>query len=113
MHDLARKLFLTSVAVMTLAAPASSLLYAQDDGPPNVLIVRREYLKPGKGGMLHDRSESAFVSAFAEAKSNSHYFAFDSLSGPSRSLFTPGLVQRDQFTSPPGFSLLEGTPSAR
>ena len=34
MHALAHKLFLTSVAAMTLAAPASSLLYAQDDGPP-------------------------------------------------------------------------------
>ena len=37
--------------------------------------------------MLHDRSESAFVHAFGEAKSPYHYFALDSLSGPSRSLF--------------------------
>jgi hypothetical protein len=90
MHALARKLFLTSVALLTLAAPASSILHAQEDGPPKVLVVQREYLKPGKGGMLHDRSESAFVSAFAEAKSNSHYFALDSISGPSRSLFIMG-----------------------
>jgi hypothetical protein len=52
-----------------------------------VLVIHREYLKPGKGGMLHDRSESAFVKAFADAKTPYHYFALDSLSGPSRSLF--------------------------
>jgi hypothetical protein len=37
--------------------------------------------------MLHDRSESAFVHAFDEAKSPYHYFAMDSLSGVSRTLF--------------------------
>jgi hypothetical protein len=77
--------------LLPLAAALSPLLHAQsaavEDGPPNVLVIHREYLKPGKGGMLHDRSESAFVHAFAEAKSPYHYFAMDSLSGPSRSLF--------------------------
>ena len=84
MHPLVRKLFV----LLPLAAVLSPALHAQqDDGPPNVLVIHREYLKPGKGGMLHDRSESAFVKAFADAKSPYHYFALDSLSGPSRSLF--------------------------
>lgn len=89
MHALTRKLLL-GCAMLPLAAAFSPVLNAQnavDDGPPNVLVIHREYLKPGKGGMLHDRSESAFVRAFAEAKSPYHYFALDSLSGPSRSLF--------------------------
>jgi hypothetical protein len=76
--------------MLPLAAALSPILHAQnapDDGPPNVLVIHREYLKPGKGGMLHERSESAFVHAFADAKSPYHYFALDSLSGPSRSLF--------------------------
>lgn len=66
-----------------------SFLHAQqpNDGPPNVLVFQREYLKPGKGGMLHERSESAFVRAFADAKYPTHYFALDSMSGPSRALF--------------------------
>ena len=88
MHNLARTLLLGSPAFILLATLSSPVLYAQqEDGPPNVLVIQREYLKPGKGGMLHDRSESAFVRAFADAKSDSHYFALDSLSGPSRSLF--------------------------
>ena len=90
MHALVRKLCSGCVMLLPLAAALSPVLNAQnalDDGPPNVLVIHREYLKPGKGGMLHDRSESAFVHAFADAKSPYHYFALDSLSGPSRSLF--------------------------
>jgi hypothetical protein len=89
MHALVRKLCF-ACAMLPLAAAFSPTLNAQnapDDGPPNVLVIHREYLKPGKGGMLHDRSESAFVHAFADAKAPYHYFALDSLSGPSRSLF--------------------------
>jgi hypothetical protein len=92
MHALARRPYLAFTALLALVA-LSPLLNAQDameDGPPNVLVIHREYLKPGKGGALHDRSESAFVRAFAEAKSPYHYFALDSLSGPSRSLFLFG-----------------------
>jgi hypothetical protein len=90
MHALVRKFCSGCVLLLPLAAAFSPVLNAQappEDGPPNVLVIHREYLKPGKGGMLHDRSESAFVKAFADAKSPYHYFALDSLSGPSRSLF--------------------------
>lgn len=55
--------------------------------PPNVLVIQREFVKPGHVGMMHDKSESAFVRAFAAAKSPSHYFAMNSLSGPPRTLF--------------------------
>ena len=91
MHALAQKLFPACVLLLPLAAALSPVLNAQnadvEDGPPKVLVIHREYLKPGKGGMLHDRSESAFVHAFADAKSPYHYFGLDSLSGVSRSLF--------------------------
>jgi hypothetical protein len=90
MHPLVRKLSFGCAMLLPLAFSLSPVLNAQDDGPPNVLVTQREYLKPGKGGMLHERSESAFIRAFANAKSNSHYFALDSLSGPSRSLFLMG-----------------------
>jgi hypothetical protein len=91
MHARVRNLFSSCVLLLPLAAVLAPVLHAQDtaveDGPPKVLVIHREYLKPGKGGMIHDRSESAFVHAFADAKSPYHYFAMDSLSGPSRSLF--------------------------
>jgi hypothetical protein len=90
MHTLVRKLSFGCAMLLPFAFSLSPVLHAQNDGPPNVLVIQREYLKPGKGGMLHERSESAFVRAFANAKSDSHYFALDALSGPSRSLFLMG-----------------------
>jgi hypothetical protein len=55
--------------------------------PPNVLVIMREFLKPGKGGSTHEKSEGAFVKAMTDAKWPTHYFGADSLSGRSRSLF--------------------------
>ena len=90
MHAIIHKSFLGSAVLLAIAAFLSPALQAQEDGPPNVLVINREYLKPGKGGMLHDRSEAAFVRAFSAGEPNAHYFALDSLSGASRALFLAG-----------------------
>jgi hypothetical protein len=58
--------------------------------PPKVLVVFREFLKPGKGGASHEKAESAFVQAFSHAKAPTHYLAMNSLSGKSRALFFIG-----------------------
>jgi hypothetical protein len=69
----------------------SGIAPAQDNmGPPKVLVIAREYLKPGRAGSMHEKTESAFVHAMAAAKWPTHYFAMDSLSGPSRALFLTG-----------------------
>jgi hypothetical protein len=70
---------------------SSGIASAQENmGPPKVLVIMREYLKPGKAGSTHEKTESAFVHAMAAAKWPTHYFGMDSLSGPSRSLFFVG-----------------------
>ena len=56
-------------------------------GPPKVLVLYREFLKPGKQGASHEKTESAFVQAVTKAKWSQHYFAMDALSGRPRSLF--------------------------
>jgi hypothetical protein len=58
--------------------------------PPKVLVIMREYLKPGRAGGVHERSESAFVRAMTAAKWPTHYFAVESMSGPQRALFLTG-----------------------
>ena len=58
--------------------------------PPKVLLIFREFLKPGKGGSTHEKSESAFVQAFTRAKWPTHYLTIDALSGKPRSLFLIG-----------------------
>lgn len=55
--------------------------------PPKVLVIFREFVKPGKSGPVHEKSESAFVQAMARAKWPTRYLAITSLSGRPRALF--------------------------
>jgi hypothetical protein len=50
-------------------------------------VIDIEWLKPGKGGSAHQKTESAFIQANEKAKSPVHYLALEALSGPPRSLF--------------------------
>jgi hypothetical protein len=75
----------------------ASVALAQDapaSSAPKILQITREYIKPGKSGMLHDKSESAFVQAMARAKSPTHYVALNSMSGRTRAIY---LTQYDNF----------------
>jgi len=79
-----------SVSVLLcLMSGFSPALRAQDgsDGPPKVLVIDREFIKPGKSGAVHERAEAAFVHALSAANAQQHYFALTSLSGQSRALF--------------------------
>jgi hypothetical protein len=58
--------------------------------PPPVLTITREFVKPGKSGVVHERTESAFVKAMTAGKSNQHYLALNSMSGKPRALFLTG-----------------------
>jgi len=81
---------------LSLAAAGSVFTAAQEiQGPPQVLEVQREFIKPGKAGAIHDKSESNFVQAFARAKWPTHYFAVNSLSGKSRALYFVGYPSFD------------------
>jgi hypothetical protein len=70
-------------------AVAGSTLAAAQDAPSDfkVLQIFREYTKPYKNGMAHDKTESAIVQAMTKAKFPAHYVGLTSLSGKSRSLF--------------------------
>jgi hypothetical protein len=54
---------------------------------PKVLQITREYVKPGKAGMAHEKAESAFVDAMRRAKWPTYYIGMTSLSGKARALF--------------------------
>jgi hypothetical protein len=57
---------------------------------PKVLVVEREFVKPGRSGSIHEKSEAAFVSAMTAAKWPTHYLAAESMSGKPRVLFMIG-----------------------
>lgn len=89
-----KKLF-SSILGMCLVLGTAGVATAQEKSgemhaPPPVLNITREYVKPGKTGLTHERSESAFVKAMANAKYPTRYLAMDSLSGKSRTLFMVG-----------------------
>jgi hypothetical protein len=79
----------------TLLSAGLTLAVAQETSegttpPPKVLLIDREFTKPGKSGAIHEKAESAFVQAFARAKWPTHYFAATSLTGKNRTLFFVG-----------------------
>jgi hypothetical protein len=83
------------VAVFVLLAVGGFVIaVAQDMSnppmPPKVLVIGREFTKPGKSGAPHEKTESAFVQAMKRAKWPTHYLAVESLSGKSRALFLTG-----------------------
>ena len=80
---------------LSLAVASSVTAVAQDQAtgnvpPPKVLLLEREYIKPGKSGAAHDRTESAYVQAMIRAKAPTHYIAVNSLTGRSRALYLTG-----------------------
>jgi hypothetical protein len=77
-------LLLSGVGVGVMAAQDAT---AGMEAPPKVLIIAREFTKPGKDGAAHEKTESAFVNAMSAAKWPTHYFAATSLSGRPRALF--------------------------
>lgn len=82
---------------VSLAVVGSSFAAAQQmHTPPKVLQIEREVIKPGKAGMIHDKSESKFVAAMAAAKWPTHYIALNSMSGKSRALY---LIGYDSFAA--------------
>jgi hypothetical protein len=89
------KIALTVLLGACLFVGTANVAAAQENGaamnmPPKVLVIQREVLKPGKGGALHQKTESAFVRAMAAAKDTTYYLGMDAISGPSRSLFFTG-----------------------
>jgi hypothetical protein len=80
---------MTGLILTTCLLGGCAAAVAQDHAvmPPKVLSVTREFTKPGKNGMSHEKTESAFVQAMARAKWPTHYLAVESLSGKPRALF--------------------------
>src|SRR5271165_7133833 len=76
--------------LLSFIASAPLAVFAQQNGvlpTQKVLVITREVTKPGKDGTPHQKTEGAFVHALAAAKSDIHYYAVTSLSGPPRALF--------------------------
>jgi hypothetical protein len=63
---------------------------------PKYLEVNVEYTKPGKSGLAHDKTESAFVQTMTKAKFPLHYTAYNSLTGQPRAIYLSGFNSLDE-----------------
>lgn len=71
-----------------LTTTCTGAVAAQEMPPaPKVLQITREFVKPGKAGIAHDKAESAFLKVMSDAKWPTYYVALSSLSGKTRVLF--------------------------
>jgi quinol monooxygenase YgiN len=69
-----------------VTAPA---MHAQSNSD-KVIVIDREFTKPGKDGATHEVTEAGFIRAVQANKGNIHYIALTSMSGPNRALFMSG-----------------------
>ena len=58
-------------------------------GPPKVLTIYREVIKPGKG-QAHEKVESNWAKLFAKANLGTHYIGATAMSGEPRAVFFAG-----------------------
>src|SRR4051794_28556015 len=74
---------------MSLALACGTIAAAQDAAPtpPKILQITREWLKPGKSFVAHEKASVAFVNMSARAKLQGHYVSLDSISGKLRTLY--------------------------
>ncbi len=58
----------TLMVLMFMAAAVAQAQPAGDHQPPKILVIFREWVKPGKADSVHEKSEAAYVHAMAQAK---------------------------------------------
>lgn len=88
-----RSFALPLAVLMVNAAPL--MMHAQEQGAAaaegaNVLVIQREFTKPGHDGSSHEATEAAFMRAALAGKAPFHYIALTSMTGQNRTLFLSG-----------------------
>jgi hypothetical protein len=83
-----RKAMPLLLCLMAVAPPA---VRAQDGGLSPHLLIKREFLKPDRGGTIHEQTEeAAYLGAAKAGKPPFHYFSVTSMNGQDRVLFISG-----------------------
>jgi hypothetical protein len=82
---------LATLAAAVLLAPSLAALRAQEGpmGPPPLLLVYKEEVKPGHGA-AHAATEAAWTRILTKGKSTDHYLGMTALTGPSEAWFLAG-----------------------
>jgi hypothetical protein len=81
-----------TVTVPTVAAQINS--DSASAGPPPVLQIFREEVKPGKGP-LHEKSEASWAAAYKKANLKYYYVGTSAMSGPNEAWFFSAYASMD------------------
>lgn len=88
-----RRFSILTPAAFLLVAASTGVTSAQTppsrEGPPRLLQIFREQVKPGKGS-AHEKVEAGWPRAFAKAKWPTHYLAMTTMTGPPEAWFLSG-----------------------
>lgn len=90
-----KKILSVLSALVVMAPVMAQAGEAPRVGPPKIIEMIREEVKPGRGP-AHDRASAAWPPAFAKAKWPVHYLGMNSITGPNEALF---LVGHDSFAA--------------
>lgn len=82
--------FLIGGAGFTVPTAATAQDQSGVHQPPPVLVINREFMKPGSVGDPHVKAESAIAQALAQANSPDHDLAAVAITGKERVLFFHG-----------------------
>ncbi len=78
---------LSASFVISAGLAVVPVMHAQSNSDDKVLVIQREFTKPGKDGAVHEATEAGFIRAVQANKGNIHYMALTSLSGVNRAIF--------------------------
>jgi quinol monooxygenase YgiN len=79
--------FLFVPLLVSACCVTATAVHAQSNPDTKVLVIQREFTKPGKDGAVHEATEAGFIRAVQANKGNIHYIALTSQSGSNRALF--------------------------
>ena len=79
---------IVALAVMSMCASSAGLVSAQGppQGPPKVIMIQREEIKPGKM-TAHEKLAHGYVQAFANAKAATHWIGMTPVAGNENEAF--------------------------
>ena len=85
-----RRVLSASLLVATAVSFAPMMHAQSNSDSTKVLVIDREFTKPGRDGAAHEATEAGFIRAVQANKGNIHYIALTSMTGTNRALFISG-----------------------
>ena len=75
-----------ALVCLTAATTAPAIAQSTQEGPPKMIVIYREEVRPGKGA-AHAANEAAWAASFTKNQAPVHWLAMSSVAGPNEAWF--------------------------